>query len=80
LTMNGVVFHVGDYSITTTYPVEIGAIGCIPVAFVVVVIVMSLGGTTGYAINLASDFGPRLFHAIMPIQGIGSSLWSYAWV
>lgn len=46
----------------------------------VVVIGMSLGGTTGYAINLARDFGPRLFHAIMPIQGKGSSQWSYAWV
>lgn len=46
----------------------------------VVVIGMSLGGTTGYAINPARDFGPRLFHAIMPIQGKGSSQWSYAWV
>lgn len=80
LTMHGVVLHVGDSSITTTYPVDMGALGGIPVAFVVVVIGMSLGGTTGYAINPARDFGPRLFHAIMPIQGKGSSQWSYAWV
>lgn len=57
-----------------------GALGGLPVAFVVIVIGMSLGGTTGYAINPARDFGPRLFHAIMPIQGKGSSQWGYAWV
>ncbi|MDE4965976.1 aquaporin, partial [Francisella tularensis] len=56
------------------------ALGGIPVAFVFVVICMSLGGTKGYAINLARDFGPRLFNAIMPIQGKGSSQWRYAWV
>ncbi|MDE5003044.1 aquaporin, partial [Francisella tularensis] len=61
-------------------PVDMGDLGGIPVAFVVVVICMSLCGTTGYAINLAREFGPRLFHAIMPIQGKGSSQWSYAWV
>jgi len=39
---------------------------------------LSLGGTTGYAINPARDFGPRLVHAILPIPGKGSSNWSYA--
>jgi glycerol uptake facilitator protein len=39
---------------------------------------LSLGGTTGYAINPARDFGPRLAHAILPIAGKGSSEWSYA--
>ena len=39
---------------------------------------LSLGGTTGYAINPARDFGPRLVHAILPIPGKGPSKWSYA--
>jgi glycerol uptake facilitator protein len=41
---------------------------------------LSLGGTTGYAINPARDLGPRLAHAVLPIQGKGGSNWSYATV
>jgi glycerol uptake facilitator protein len=41
---------------------------------------MSLGGTTGYAINPARDLGPRLAHAILPIAGKGGSDWGYAGV
>ena len=41
---------------------------------------LSLGGPTGYAINPARDFGPRVAHAILPIPGKMSSDWSYAWV
>ena len=41
---------------------------------------MSLGGTTGYAINPARDLGPRLVHALLPIPGKGKSNWGYAWV
>jgi glycerol uptake facilitator protein len=41
---------------------------------------LSLGATTGYAINPARDLGPRLAHAILPIAGKGDSDWGYAWV
>ena len=39
---------------------------------------LSLGGPTGYAINPARDFGPRLMHAVLPIAGKGGSDWGYA--
>jgi glycerol uptake facilitator protein len=39
---------------------------------------LSLGGTTGYAINPARDLGPRLAHALLPIPGKGGSNWTYA--
>lgn len=41
---------------------------------------LSLGGTTGFAINPARDIAPRLAHAILPIPGKGSSDWSYSWI
>lgn len=48
------------------------------VGFLVVVIGLSLGGTTGYAINPARDLGPRIAHSVLPISGKGSSDWAYA--
>jgi len=39
---------------------------------------LSLGGTTGYAINPARDLGPRLVHWLLPIPGKGGSNWRYA--
>ncbi len=60
--------------------VSLGALGIIPVALLVLVIGLSLGGTTGYAINPARDLGPRIAHAILPIPGKGSSDWGYSWI
>ncbi len=54
--------------------------GALPVALLIVVIGLSLGGTTGYAINPARDLGPRIVHAILPIPGKGGSDWGYSWV
>jgi glycerol uptake facilitator protein len=58
----------------------LAALGALPVALLVWSIGLSLGGTTGYAINPARDLGPRIIHAILPIPGKGDSDWSYSWV
>jgi len=58
----------------------LGAVGAFPVAFLVLVIGLALGGTTGYAINPARDLGPRIMHAILPIPGKGTSDWAYSWI
>lgn len=58
----------------------LGSLGALPVALVVVAIGLSLGGTTGYAINPARDLAPRIMHAILPVANKGDSDWSYAWV
>lgn len=50
------------------------------VGALIIAIGLSLGGTTGYAINPARDLGPRIAHFLLPIPGKGSSDWSYAWV
>ena len=55
-------------------------VGSILVSALVWGIGLSLGGTTGYAINPARDLGPRLAHAVLPIAGKGKSDWGYALV
>ena len=73
------VFVVGAiFSKTVSANGPANALGPYLVGSLVWGIGLSLGGTTGYAINPARDFGPRLAHAILPIEGKGGSDWSYA--
>jgi glycerol uptake facilitator protein len=57
----------------------IGALDALPVGILVWAIGMSLGGTTGYAINPARDFGPRLVYAILRRKHKNAN-WGYAWI
>jgi glycerol uptake facilitator len=54
--------------------------GALPVALLVLVIGLALGGPTGYAINPARDLGPRIMHFVLPIAGKGGSDWVYSWI
>lgn len=61
-------------------PIGLGSIGAIPVAFIVWAIGLSLGGTTGYAINPARDLGPRIIYSMLPMNDKTQNHWRYAWV
>jgi glycerol uptake facilitator protein len=70
----------GKEPVDTDPILGLGSLGYLPVAILVLGIGLSLGGTTGYAINPARDLGPRIVHACLPIPGKRDSDWSYAWV
>ncbi len=75
------VLYFTDASIADSETViGLGSLGALPVALVVWSIGLSLGGTTGYAINPARDLGPRIMHAILPIKDKVSSDWAYSWI
>jgi glycerol uptake facilitator protein len=57
---------------------QIGSISSLPIAAIVAVIGISLGGSTGYAINPARDLGPRIMHCILPIPNKRDGDWNYA--
>lgn len=60
--------------------IGLGSIGALPIALFVAVIGMSLGGTTGYAINPARDLMPRIMHTILPMGEKRDSDWGYSWI
>lgn len=74
-----IVLIIGLVAMSKTENMPAG-VGPYLVGMLVWVIGLSLGGTTGYAINPARDLGPRIAHAVLPIPGKGSSDWAYAWV
>lgn len=81
--MFGILAMKGAYqegSSGASIPLDLGALGAVPVALLVWAIGLSLGGPTGYAINPARDFGPRIAHALLPVPGKTHSDWAYAWV
>ncbi|MBS2039132.1 aquaporin family protein [bacterium] len=71
-----VVFSIFSKAVSGTGPAP--ALGPLLVGALVWGLGLSLGGTTGYAINPARDLGPRLAHALLPIAGKGDSDWGYA--
>ena len=73
-----VLVFVASAIFTKVATVPVAGLGPFLVGGLVWAIGLSLGGTTGYAINPARDLGPRLAHAILPVAGKGASDWAYA--
>ncbi|NND63296.1 MAG: aquaporin family protein [Flavobacteriaceae bacterium] len=77
------VFYIVDPELTMPTGeialIGLGSIGALPVALVVWAIGLSLGGTTGYAINPARDLGPRIVHSLLPIKNKKTD-WGYSWI
>ena len=50
------------------------------VGMVIAVVGTCLGTTTGFALNPARDWSPRLAYTILPVPNKGTAEWWYAWV
>jgi glycerol uptake facilitator protein len=76
------MFGNGGVSVDGGEPVKVGlgSLGAVWVGLIVFAIGISLGGTTGYAINPARDLGPRIAHALLPIPGKRDPDWGYSWI
>ena len=59
---------------------KLGSLDALPVGLLVLAVGLSLGGSTGYAINPARDLGPRIMHFILPIKNKRDSDWGYSWI
>ncbi len=70
----------GNAFIAAGQDASTGSLGSWPVTCLIMSIGMSLGGTTGYALNPARDLSPRCAHAVLPIAGKRDSGWSYSWI
>jgi glycerol uptake facilitator protein len=75
-----VFFITGGEILESKTHIGLGSIGALPVMLLIWAIGLSLGGTTGYAINPARDLGPRIMHALLPMHNKKDSQWSYAWI
>ncbi len=78
------IFYIEGASIACSELPEVkiglGSVGALPVALLVTALGLSLGGTTGYAINPARDLSPRIIHSLVPIRHKGPSDWAYSWI
>lgn len=74
-----IILIIGVTAISKAEGIRIG-LGPYLVGLLVWSIGLSLGGTTGYAINPARDLAPRIAHALLPIKGKGGSDWGYSWI
>jgi len=78
-----IIFYIASPTIevagVTIVQYGIGSLDALPVGILVWVLGMSIGGTTGYAINPTRDLGPRLVYSLLPRANKNPD-WAYAWI